>query len=57
MTFPVHFTGVTFRDFYETVGLADIVVLAIPAYALEGFIKEYSTLLQGSGGSNQLLEN
>jgi predicted dinucleotide-binding enzyme len=42
-----HLTGVQVRDFYKTLERADVVILAIPAYALEGFIKMYSSLLQG----------
>jgi predicted dinucleotide-binding enzyme len=42
-----HLTGVQVGDFYNTVQQADIVVLGIPAYALPGFVKNYSTLLQG----------
>jgi predicted dinucleotide-binding enzyme len=42
-----HLTGVQVGDFYKTVQQADIVVLGIPGYALPGFVKNYSTLLQG----------
>jgi predicted dinucleotide-binding enzyme len=42
-----HFTGVQVCDFVETVAQADILVLAIPSYALAGFIQKYLSLLQG----------
>jgi predicted dinucleotide-binding enzyme len=42
-----HLTGIQVRDFYKTLERADVVILAIPAYALEGFIRTYMSLLQG----------